>query len=1092
MTTVNFNINARASGDWQAIREGEKAVFELKTQINGVLAMVKSGALLQVGAQISKAFAAIPRGINEAVRSGVAFNANLEQQTIALKTLTGSMTVAQARMRELVEFTARTPFQFQEVVNANRLLVTFGGLALATEDTLRMVGDAAAASGRGFEDVAMWVGRLYVGLANGAPVGQATMRLLEMGVISAQAKSELEALASSAQGHAGAQQILARVLAGTTGAMIEQAVTASGLYSTFKDGLMLIKAEGFEPVFHALKEALQGFLAAMQDGAAIDSLRVFGVLLSDLVSIGAGVLRFTLEWARWLGLLAAALGSLALGMMVSHIAAWIRSVVMAIGATQTKTVALGGLSAALQRTIFYTSQATGAFGRLAAAGRAAGLSLRAAFLANPLGIVVTVLTTIASLVYLWFSRQRAVSDEVRKTREENQRLRDAWPARLADLTSEVEQKRLVRDLTEEIKLLESQPRLNAADREKLMLLRSQRSEAELITAADHERNRALAAAARLRGENREQARARLDALTAPRPRTRAEQMAGIEEQLSGIPAEDPAALREAHDNLLAEEERYAQRLAALRGDNASQEALSAEAIVAMFGTIASGEERLISQSHERRLEALQAQMQATREQISTVDAQIAQAAERLALEQRLNELQEAEAAEQAERMERLSRLSDLHLRAEEAALEASWDARTVGLEDYYAQRAAFVEESGRRELAAAEALADAEERAQAVATAQLRLETARRNLATERIAAETDAAREALDLQAQLVSSLRETLRLERQTAEARGDARTANEALVNERSAVLDLAAAYEELAAAIADPDAAAAARARAESLRQEASNLRRDRPVSLGEGLDDGLSLASMETMGERLRGQIVSIADSLRTSIGGALEGLITRTMSWGDALRSVAVGFGQSMLRAITDMAAHWVVSQAVMLTRHVATKSAMFATDQAFAAKGLALQLATAAKSLVAWIPSAIAASISSFGLSAAIGVAAVVAALAAFGGFMNGGYTGAGAPDEPAGIVHRGEFVIPKDVVDQTGPGYWAAMMSNPEIPVAPDLSFAGSAGSTAASAPAADHLPRRMVVVDDRLAAERLSRDPNFETMIIDMVRRNRADLI
>lgn len=41
---------------------------------------------------------------------------------------------------------------------------------------------------------------------------------------------------------------------------------------------------------------------------------------------------------------------------------------------------------------------------------------------------------------------------------------------------------------------------------------------------------------------------------------------------------------------------------------------------------------------------------------------------------------------------------------------------------------------------------------------------------------------------------------------------------------------------------------------------------------------------------------------------------------------------------------------------------------------------------------------------------------LSQIGGFANGGYTGAGARLEPAGVVHRGEFVVQKSVVEQPG----------------------------------------------------------------------------
>lgn len=46
---------------------------------------------------------------------------------------------------------------------------------------------------------------------------------------------------------------------------------------------------------------------------------------------------------------------------------------------------------------------------------------------------------------------------------------------------------------------------------------------------------------------------------------------------------------------------------------------------------------------------------------------------------------------------------------------------------------------------------------------------------------------------------------------------------------------------------------------------------------------------------------------------------------------------------------------------------------------------------------------------------------------FDKGGYTGDGKRMEPAGIVHRGEYVIPKPVVDRTGPDFWARMAGMP-----------------------------------------------------------------
>lgn len=67
----------------------------------------------------------------------------------------------------------------------------------------------------------------------------------------------------------------------------------------------------------------------------------------------------------------------------------------------------------------------------------------------------------------------------------------------------------------------------------------------------------------------------------------------------------------------------------------------------------------------------------------------------------------------------------------------------------------------------------------------------------------------------------------------------------------------------------------------------------------------------------------------------------------------------------------------------------------------------------IAKAPGAILSSISSWGVAAAVGVAAIVAAMAAFGGFADGGYTAKGAKMQPAGVVHAGEWVAPKWMVE-------------------------------------------------------------------------------
>jgi hypothetical protein len=221
----------------------------LSNTSNGLRNMVTSFAALAGIGSLSYMFA-------QAVKEGIAFNATIEQQTIAFKTLLGSMDAAVARIRMLNQFAATTPFELREVVNANRVLQTLTGGALAGEEGLRLVGDAAAAAGRDFQEVAMWVGRLYGGLQSGTPVGEATMRLLEMGLISGDTKRDLDKLAESGKGVGSAMEVVSQTFAKTSGAMREQAATFNGLASTFRDGVRIMLGEAMKPLFDETKRTL--------------------------------------------------------------------------------------------------------------------------------------------------------------------------------------------------------------------------------------------------------------------------------------------------------------------------------------------------------------------------------------------------------------------------------------------------------------------------------------------------------------------------------------------------------------------------------------------------------------------------------------------------------------------------------------------------------------------------------------------------------------------------------------------------------------------------------------------------------------------
>jgi hypothetical protein len=248
-TNLRIKIGMVGSADVNAgLRAIGSAAAGLQATLAGIAASV--GAVVSLGA---------------AIQQSVKFNAELEQQAVAFKTLLGNAEAASRRMRELTRFAAETPFELPEVVQASKVLQSLTDGALATGEGLRMVGDAASATGRPIEDVTMWVGRLYAGLQTGTPVGEATLRLIEMGMISGTTARKLNDLAETAQGSGRAFTILKETFSKFDGAMAEGSKTFNGLLSNLKDVVNLNLGDIGKPLFDSLKTALEAAIPAVEE-----------------------------------------------------------------------------------------------------------------------------------------------------------------------------------------------------------------------------------------------------------------------------------------------------------------------------------------------------------------------------------------------------------------------------------------------------------------------------------------------------------------------------------------------------------------------------------------------------------------------------------------------------------------------------------------------------------------------------------------------------------------------------------------------------------------------------------------------------------
>lgn len=231
----------------------------------GVMGSITKTALGTMGGFIGGA--AIIRGAGAAFDfvkgAAIGMNATLEKSTLQFGTLMGDTQRAEKHVRDLFNFAKNTPFETGPIIEASRLMQTFGGDALNTMDNLTLLGDASAATGAPIEALGMWVGRLHASLQGGQPIGEATMRLMELGVITPQVRTQLEQLAEDAGGGQKAFEALQEHLKGFSGAMVAQANTWDGLMSSISDAINITLADALKPFFDTVKQGAQLLLQVL-------------------------------------------------------------------------------------------------------------------------------------------------------------------------------------------------------------------------------------------------------------------------------------------------------------------------------------------------------------------------------------------------------------------------------------------------------------------------------------------------------------------------------------------------------------------------------------------------------------------------------------------------------------------------------------------------------------------------------------------------------------------------------------------------------------------------------------------------------------
>lgn len=209
----------------------------------------------------------------------------LQNVQVAMTNMLGSAEKAAAFVKELQDFAAHTPFEFNDVTKASQKFLAFGFTAEQIIPTLTAVGDAAAGVGAGQDGV----NRLTIALgqiaAKGKLASQEMMQITELGIPAWQLLADkLGTDVATAQDMVtkrmvDSQMALDALVSGMEsrygGMMAQQSSTVLGTWSNLMDGigqvasqtgLAIAEALNLPELFSSIGGWLSNFAAILQEG----------------------------------------------------------------------------------------------------------------------------------------------------------------------------------------------------------------------------------------------------------------------------------------------------------------------------------------------------------------------------------------------------------------------------------------------------------------------------------------------------------------------------------------------------------------------------------------------------------------------------------------------------------------------------------------------------------------------------------------------------------------------------------------------------------------------------------------------------------
>lgn len=284
-----FYLKGDKSNLTQTLDSAEKDTQSASGKIKGFLGNAFSFA---VGGLIQKGIEGITGSFGGLVSGMIGGNAQFETYNAQFKTLLGSAGAAKARMAELAEFGAKTPFELPEVVEADRVLQGFGlhseeaakKFGFSGKEIRTIAGDVASGTGAGFKEMTLLLGKFSAGAT-----GEAITRMAELGITN-RAELAKMGLDFSKSGELlsplpeAMNTVLKLMKDKYGGLMAEQSTTFDGMVSNLVDWKASTLRTIGAPIFEVLKGRLSDLLTFLSDPGTMAVIDGFAQSLAAGIS----------------------------------------------------------------------------------------------------------------------------------------------------------------------------------------------------------------------------------------------------------------------------------------------------------------------------------------------------------------------------------------------------------------------------------------------------------------------------------------------------------------------------------------------------------------------------------------------------------------------------------------------------------------------------------------------------------------------------------------------------------------------------------------------------------------------------------------